>query len=88
LSEKEIKKIKSFAKIILEKLKENQLVLDWRKRQQSRSKVRVTIREAVLSYFPEEYTIEEKDQYFEQIYQHVYDSYYGEGRSVYANINQ
>lgn len=87
LSQQEIKKIKTFAKIILEKLKDNQLVLDWRKIQQSRSRVRVTIREAVLSYFPDEYTEEEKDKYFNSIYQHVYDNYFGEGKSTYSTIN-
>jgi type I restriction enzyme, R subunit len=83
LSPKETKEVKKVAKELLETLKREKLVLDWRKRQQSRAAVRLTIEET-LDHLPRVYT---KDLYrakCDMIYQHVYDSYYGSGRSVYA----
>jgi type I restriction enzyme R subunit len=71
----------------LEKLKDNQLVLDWRKKQKSRSGVRIAIWEVISKELSEEYSVEDQNYYVDQIYQHVYDNYYGEGRSVYTNIN-
>ena len=83
LNSKEIKQIKRVAKELLETLKREKLVLDWRKRQQSRAAVRLTIEET-LDRLPRVFT---KDLYrtkCDTIYQHIYDSYYGSGRSIYA----
>jgi len=85
LSEKEKNKIKKVAHEILEKLnKGNKLVLDWRKKQQARADVRVTIRDIVFTDLPESYSQNEKQACFDFVYQHVYDSYYGNGNDVYA----
>jgi type I restriction enzyme R subunit len=83
LSSKEIKQVKKVAKELLETLKREKLVLDWRKRQQSRAAVRLTIEET-LDHLPKIYI---KDLYrtkCDTVYQHIYDSYYGSGRSIYA----
>lgn len=58
-------------------------MLDWRKRQQTRAAVRVCIEE-VLDELPDVYSPELSSQKCELVYQHVYDSYFGEGASVYA----
>jgi hypothetical protein len=50
------------------------LVLDWRKRQQSRAAVRLAIKET-LDHLPQSYSAEIYEQKCEQIYQHIYDSY-------------
>ncbi|BDI33997.1 DEAD/DEAH box helicase [Capsulimonas corticalis] len=83
MSENEVKQIKKTAKDLLETLKREKLVLDWRKRQQSRAGVKLTI-ESVLDQLPEAFTADMYNLKCEQVYQHVYESYYGEGRSAYA----
>ncbi|GAJ00670.1 unnamed protein product, partial [marine sediment metagenome] len=59
------------------------LVLDWRKKQQSRADVKVTI-EKMLDELPKSYTRDIYEHKCSLIYQHVYESYYGQGQSVYT----
>ncbi|MDA2925760.1 DUF3387 domain-containing protein, partial [Acidobacteria bacterium AH-259-G07] len=84
LTKKERGQVKKVAKELLESLKHEKLVLDWRKRQQSRAQVLVTIQDVLDQGLPQKYTEEIFQQKCELVYQHVYDSYAGEGRSVYA----
>ena len=58
-------------------------MLDWRKRQQSRAAVRVAV-EDVIWQLPKCFTAEMCRQKSVQVYQHVYDNYWGAGQSVYA----
>ena len=74
--------VKAISKELLEILKREKLVLDWRQRQQSRAAVKVTVAE-ILDELPERYTQEIYDQKCEVVYQHIYDCYYGNGNSVY-----
>ncbi len=83
LSEKEKAEVKRVAHDLLESLKREKLVLDWRKRQQARADVRLTI-ETVLDQLPAQYDKPVYDRKCELVYQHVYDSYFGPGRSVYT----
>jgi type I restriction enzyme R subunit len=83
LSEGEQQDVKKVARNLLATLNKEKLVLDWRKRQQSRAMVRLAIEEA-LDYLPPVYTQELYQRKCEAAYQHVFDNYYGEGRSVYA----
>lgn len=83
LSKKEELQVKKVAQKLLETLKEEMLVLDWRKRQQSRAAVRVSIEET-LDLLPRIYTPDLYQNKCDVIYQHVYDSYFGQGQSVYA----
>lgn len=70
--------VKAAARGLLETLKREKLVLDWRKRQQSRAAVRLTIEEA-LDKLPERYTPVLYRRKCDAVYQHVFESYYGEG---------
>lgn len=45
--------------------------------------VQVTFAE-VLDHLPETFTMELYRRKCDAVYQHVYDSYYGSGRSIYA----
>ncbi len=54
----------------------------WRSRQQTRAAVFVAIQN-VLENLPQKYSDDEYSIKCEAVYQHVYDSYYGAGRSVY-----
>ena len=77
--------MKAISKQLLDILqREDGLVLDWRQRQQSRAAVKVTVAE-ILDELPERYTQEIYDQTCEVVYQHIYDSYYGAGNSIYEN---
>ncbi|MBW6518163.1 MAG: type I restriction endonuclease subunit R [ANME-2 cluster archaeon] len=83
LNEKEESQVKKVAQKLLETLKDEMLVLDWRKRQQSRAAVFVSIEET-LDLLPRIYTPEVYQNKCDVVYQHVYDSYFGQGQSVYA----
>jgi type I restriction enzyme R subunit len=62
-------------------------VLDWRKRQQTRALVRLCIEE-VLDSLPEVFREDLWRKKCDLAYQHVYDSYFGEGRSIYQTATQ
>jgi type I restriction enzyme R subunit len=79
--------VKLASKQLLKALKEEKLVLDWRKRQQSRAEVLFTIETVLDEMLPITYSKEIYNQKCERVYQHVYDSYYGAGKSVYASVN-
>ncbi|MCD4672449.1 MAG: HsdR family type I site-specific deoxyribonuclease, partial [Anaerolineaceae bacterium] len=84
LSKADRKKVKAAARELLVTLKTEKLVLDWRKRQQARAEVRVTIKDGLDDQLPQAYTPELFEQKTTAVFQHVYESYYGDGRSVYA----
>jgi type I restriction enzyme R subunit len=84
MSETDRDKVKTTARELLATLKAGKLVLDWRKRQQARAEVRVTIEKLLDRSLPKAYTPELFEQKTTAIFQHVYDAYYGAGRSVYA----
>ena len=83
LTKKEKKSVKKVARELLETLKMEKLVLDWRKKQQSRAAVRLCVEE-ILDQLPPVYTTELYQRKCELVYHHIYDSYYGPGKSVYA----
>ena len=58
-------------------------MLDWRNKQQARVNVKVTIEE-ILDMLPPSYTLEIYSQLCTEVFQHVYESYFGQGKSVYA----
>ena len=77
--------MKKVAKELLQKLKSEKLVLDWKKRQATRAAVRYTI-ETVLDELPRTYTPELYQTKCNVVYQHVFDSYSGQGGSLYATM--
>ncbi len=83
LTKKDLSQVKKVAKELLESLKREKLVLDWRKRQQARAAVRLTIEE-ILDQLPGAYSPDIYRAKCDAVYQHVYDSYYGQDRSVYT----
>ncbi len=83
LSKKEEREVKKVAKELLATLKQEKLVLDWRKRQQSRAAVRLSIEEILADRLPQKYTKELYQYKCDAVYQHIYDSYFGQGQSIY-----
>ncbi len=86
LTDKDKDEVKRIARELLETLKREKLVFDWRKRQQARASVRVAVLDE-LERLPSAYTDEMYQNKSELVYQHVYDSYFGQGRSVYAEAS-
>jgi type I restriction enzyme R subunit len=85
LSRKEQSQVKEVARELLATLKAERLVLDWRKRQQARAAVQLQIA-TTLDKLPETYDKPLFDHKCQVVYQHVYDSYYGAGRSIYTPL--
>ena len=78
--------VKTSVKNLIEELKSEDLVLDWRKHQQARAKVMVTIGEILGNGLPDVYDELLFHEKYETIYQHIYESYFGEGKSIYTEI--
>jgi type I restriction enzyme R subunit len=83
LTADEEKQVKRVAEELLAILKREKLVLDWRKEQRTRAGVRVAVEET-LDQLPEKYTRQIYAQKCDAVYQHVFDSYWDDGRSVYG----
>lgn len=83
LSKQETTEVKKVARTLLEKLKNEKLVLDWRKQQTTRAMVFTTIKD-ILDELPRAYTPELYEQKCDLVFQHVYEAYLGEGKSFYA----
>jgi type I restriction enzyme R subunit len=82
LSEDEEKQVKDIARGLLKTLKREKLVLDWHKKQQARAAVQQTV-EIALEELPHSYGQEQYDQKCDEVYQHIYDSYFGPNRNIY-----
>ncbi|MEJ1358544.1 MAG: type I restriction endonuclease subunit R [Candidatus Sedimenticola sp. (ex Thyasira tokunagai)] len=83
LTEKERAGVKRVCKSLLETLKAEKLVLDWRSKPQSRGEVRLTIEQILDKSLPEAYDEPIYNMKCEAAYRHVYDAYYGGGQSLY-----
>lgn len=82
----EKRQVRKVAQDLLVTLKKSKLVLDWRKKQQARAAIRVAIQQQ-LEGLPKAYTPTIYRTKCDVIYQHVFDSYYGEDNSVYARVD-
>ena len=84
LTKKKEKQVKDLAQKLLIKLKEEKLVLDWKKRTRTRADIQITIEDTLWGLPEPPYTQEVKSEMSALVYQHVYDSYFGAGHSVYT----
>jgi type I restriction enzyme R subunit len=82
LTDEEISQVKRVAEELLSVLRQEKFVLDWRKEQATRAAVRVTVEE-VLDRLPEKYTQPLYQAKCSAVYEHVFESYWDDGRSVY-----
>jgi len=83
LTAEEREEVKKVAKNLLARLNEL-LILDWRQRAAARAQVRLAIEDVLDEGLPRAY---DKEVYAEKcatLFEHVYESYVGEGKSVYA----
>jgi len=77
LSSHDIKQVKKAARDLLETLRREKLVLDWRKQQETRAGVRVAIEEILDRDLPDCYNSVLFQHKCAAIYEHVYDMYSG-----------
>ena len=84
LTDEQRDEVKNVSRTLLDTLKREKLVLDWRKKQQSRADVKLTIQRIFDELLPEYYSTELYERKCEEVYQHIYDSYFGDDNSVYA----
>lgn len=73
------------AKQLLAKLNKL-LVLDWRKRSGSRAQVRIAIEDTLDEGLPRAYTPEIYQRKCAVLFEHIYESYQGDGSSIYAGV--
>lgn len=85
LKKKEEGQVKKVARELLQTLKREKLVLDWKKTQARRAAVMVTVMDK-LNELPYIFTPEIYNQKCAAVYQHVFESYHGEGRSIYSTV--
>ena len=83
LSTEERDEVKKVAHQLLERL-HALLVLDWRKRSSARAQIRLAIEDTLDDGLPRTYTKELYNTKCEVLFEHVYESYQGDGSSVYA----
>jgi type I restriction enzyme R subunit len=76
--------VKKAAKALLETLKKEKLVLDWRKRQTTRAMVRYTIETVLNDGLPRAYSKELYERKCDAVYQHFYEAYSGQSNSLYG----
>jgi len=77
--------VKKVVQTLLQRLRSEKLVLDWKKRQQSRADVRLVI-ETMLDDLPRSYSPSIYAQKCALVYQHIFESYQDAGHSVYAAV--
>jgi type I restriction enzyme R subunit len=83
LTEKDKKQVKTTARQLLQTLKNEKLVLGWRKKQQARAEVLYTIEKVLDDNLPRSFSADLYRKKCKLVYQHIYDNYYGDGRSIY-----
>lgn len=83
LATEERETVKKIAHHLLEKLRKL-LVLGWRQKVSTRARVKIEIENALDEGLPRAYSKEIYEAKCAAVFEHVYQSYQGEGRSVYA----
>jgi len=83
LSDKERTQVKAISKMLIEKM-QDALVIDWRKKQRTKAKIKNLIEE-VLDELPEAYDDDLWPKACSEVFMHVYEKYPGQGQSVYVH---
>jgi type I restriction enzyme R subunit len=83
LNEKERNEVKSIAKELIEKMR-GLLVIDWRKKQRTKARVKNLIEE-VLDSLPESFDDDLWPKTCSEVYMHIFEKYPGQGNSPYMH---
>jgi type I restriction enzyme R subunit len=85
LSSEERDEVKKVARALLEKLK-SAVVLDWRQRAQARAQVRLAIEDTLDDGLPRAYTPDLYERKVAAVFEHVFEAYHGDGKSVFTRV--
>jgi type I restriction enzyme R subunit len=85
LSPGERDEVKKVARVMLEKLN-TAVVLNWRQKVQARAQVRLLIEDVLDQGLPRAYTPKLYQDKVSVLFEHVYESYQGDGRSVFTEV--
>lgn len=83
LTEKERNQVKEIAKELTAKMQDI-LVIDWRKKQRTKARVKNLIEE-ILDSLPETYDDDLWPKTCSEVYMHIFEKYPGKGQSPYAH---
>ena len=83
LTGEEREEVKKVARQLLARL-DALLALDWRKRSSARAQIRIAIEDMLDDGLPSPYTKELYKTKCDALFEHVYESYLGDGKSVYS----
>ncbi len=87
LNKKDIKTVKEVAIKTLKILKEEKLKIDrWRESQQITAQIKTIIRDCLLHLPQTVYADREIESNTMKVYQHIYSSYFGNGKSIYDGM--
>ncbi|MDP3015016.1 MAG: type I restriction endonuclease subunit R [bacterium] len=85
LSPDEADRVKKVAHELLAKLKTEKFVLDWKRKEETRADVKITIRDMLYDNLPEPaYSEKDCEDRTQKVYFHIYDSYVDANVNVYA----
>ena len=82
LTDGELRKVRAAAHRLLTHIEET-LVLDWKKKEESKAALRVAIRQVLDDALPDAYERQIFDEKRQAIYEHIYASFGNDGESVY-----
>jgi type I restriction enzyme, R subunit len=85
LTTEERDEVKKVAHLLLEQLNAL-LVLDWRQRASTRAQVRLQIEDTLDQGLPRAYTKELYEEKCTVLFEHMCESYMGDGKSVYSGM--
>jgi type I restriction enzyme R subunit len=85
MTDKEVAQVKAMCRELLETLKEEKLVLDWRKKAKAKGDVRRTLEIVFNAGLPESFDEDVFNEKCEAAFHHLMSSYYGGGQSIYAS---
>lgn len=83
LTQAEETEVKKVCREMLATLTREKLVLDWREKQQAKAAVMQTLK-LEMRRLPAQYTSDVRTEKMARTYAHVYDHYYGAGRSAFG----
>lgn len=82
----EVDQVKKVAKELLIKLKTEKLVLDWKRKEETRADVKITIRDILYDNLPEPtYSEPDCEDRTKKVYLHIYDNYSDAHMSIYGS---
>ena len=85
LNPDEVDRVKKVAHELLAKLKTEKFVLDWKRKEETRADVKITIRDMLYDNLPEPaYSDKDCEDRTQKVYFHIYDNYVDAKVNVYA----